>query len=670
MGEGVSEMEVIGYERVQGSGSAWKAYMNARVAGLFLLVLLEYPNGKGVDETSRPLLYAGWMAGPYWCKDVTRGRNDDPVTSGIKRQVGPRRTEADSFKLFSQKVLKSVGWAMVVGESSRDVEEGNAYPYCDVIWIRGNTYPYCDVIWIGSNAYPYCDVIWIGDNAYPYCDVFWIGGNAYPYCDVIWIESNAYPCNLDLDRARGRNDDPVTSGIKSQVGPRRTKAESFKLFSQKVFKSVGCAMVPLCKFLMTTLFRSKSCGSPPRPKASFFHYSSSYSNQQDDSDNDDELCYYYDQDYSPITTPFISPHQQAHANSNQNIKIASILCAALRKSMLTCSVHDSDDVSASFDIGCPTDVQHVTHVTFDRFNGFIGLPLDFQLDVPRKAPSASVCVFGVSVESMQCSYDERGNSVPTILLMMQNRLYSEGGLQAEGIFRITGGNRQEEDVRKQLNRGFVPDGVDVHCLAGLIKAWFRELPTGVLDSVTPEHVIHCNTEDECTQLAKSLPPTEAALLDWAINLMADVVKHDQQNKMNARNIAMVFAPNMTQMADPLTALIHAVQIMNLLKTLIIKTLREKEESSSDFEPLSLCANNRSPNNKVEHPYLLKNALIYGILGRLHLRKGVRKLCRVRYPAFQLSKPSKKTGTMIVDARGGGELKHGLDSYKMSKTHCL
>ncbi|PWA57583.1 rho GTPase activating protein with PAK-box/P21-Rho-binding domain-containing protein [Artemisia annua] len=400
------------------------------------------------------------------------------------------------------------------------------------------------------------------------------------------------------------------------------------------------------------------------------------------------------------------------------------------------TVHDSDNLSASLDIGCPTDFQHVTHVTFDRFNGFIGLPNDFQLEVPRKAPSASVCVFGVSVESMQCSYDERGNSVPTILLMMQNRLYSEGGLQAEGIFRINGENGQEEDVRKQLNRGFVPHGVDIHCLAGLIKAWFRELPTGVLDSLTPEDVIHCNTEDECTQLAKSLPPTEAALLDWAINLMADVVKHDKQNKMNARNIAMVFAPNMTQvhylhihsnlslfqglmfcfvmqMADPLTALIHAVQIMNLLKTLVMKTLREREESSSGSELLSSCANNQPPNNIVEYPYLLKSAtlkrlvseneeqfwsfprksgslveydymsgksspvtficdslksedntkqerqhhreaVIDGILERLRLRKGVRRLCRVRYPVFQLSKPSKKTGTMIVDARGGGE----------------
>nr|GEU95882.1 retrotransposon protein, putative, Ty3-gypsy subclass [Tanacetum cinerariifolium] len=32
------------------------------------------------NETSEPLLYAGWMAGPYRCKDATRGRNDDSVT--------------------------------------------------------------------------------------------------------------------------------------------------------------------------------------------------------------------------------------------------------------------------------------------------------------------------------------------------------------------------------------------------------------------------------------------------------------------------------------------------------------------------------------------------------------------------------------------------------------
>jgi hypothetical protein len=38
-------------------------------------------------------------------------------------------------------------------------------------------------------------------------------------------------------------------------------------------------------------------------------------------------------------------------------------------------------------------------------------------------------VFGVSAESMQCSYDLQGNMVPTILLLLQKRLYDQGGLK-------------------------------------------------------------------------------------------------------------------------------------------------------------------------------------------------------------------------------------------------
>lgn len=41
--------------------------------------------------------------------------------------------------------------------------------------------------------------------------------------------------------------------------------------------------------------------------------------------------------------------------------------------------------------------------------------------------------------------------------------------QAEGIFRINADNSQEVYVRESLNRGVVPEGVDLHCLAGLIK---------------------------------------------------------------------------------------------------------------------------------------------------------------------------------------------------------
>lgn len=40
------------------------------------------------------------------------------------------------------------------------------------------------------------------------------------------------------------------------------------------------------------------------------------------------------------------------------------------------------------DISPPTNVRHVAHVTFDRFNGFLGLPDEFEPDFPRRPPSA------------------------------------------------------------------------------------------------------------------------------------------------------------------------------------------------------------------------------------------------------------------------------------------
>lgn len=295
---------------------------------------------------------------------------------------------------------------------------------------------------------------------------------------------------------------------------------------------------------------------------------------------------------------------QEEEEEEERWSFLALLLELLRKSLLRCRAEDGGEGQGGMEIGLPTDVQHVAHVTFDRFHGFLGLPVEFEPEVPRRAPSASASVFGVSTQSMQCSYDSRGNSVPTILLMMQRRLYEQGGLRAEGIFRINAENSQEEFVRDHLNSGTVPDGIDVHCLAGLIKAWFRELPSGVLDSIPPEQVMQCQSEEDCARVAKCLPPTEAALLDWAVNLMADVVQEEQINKMSDRNVAMVFAPNMTQMADPLTALMYAVQVMNFLKMLIQKTLEDREESN--LEDASLPQKDPSDENGHQNPSLPVN----------------------------------------------------------------
>jgi hypothetical protein len=71
----------------------------------------------------------------------------------------------------------------------------------------------------------------------------------------------------------------------------------------------------------------------------------------------------------------------------------ALLFELLRKSLLGCRTvggggGEGERGGCGMEIGLPTDVQHVAHVTFDRFHGFLGLPVEFEPEVPRRAPSA------------------------------------------------------------------------------------------------------------------------------------------------------------------------------------------------------------------------------------------------------------------------------------------
>lgn len=70
-----------------------------------------------------------------------------------------------------------------------------------------------------------------------------------------------------------------------------------------------------------------------------------------------------------------------------HLSLSSLLVAVVRKSLVGCRTETDEDLR-SMEIGWPTNVQHVAHVTFDRFHGFLGLPVEFEPEVPRRAPSA------------------------------------------------------------------------------------------------------------------------------------------------------------------------------------------------------------------------------------------------------------------------------------------
>lgn len=89
--------------------------------------------------------------------------------------------------------------------------------------------------------------------------------------------------------------------------------------------------------------------------------------------------------------------EEEEEEQNQQLSLVEFLLTALRKSVVSCRVDNRlDDVGVGgissavhqMEIGWPTNVRHITHVTFDRFRGFLGLPHELQVEIPCRVPSA------------------------------------------------------------------------------------------------------------------------------------------------------------------------------------------------------------------------------------------------------------------------------------------
>ncbi|CAK9167038.1 unnamed protein product [Ilex paraguariensis] len=149
---------------------------------------------------------------------------------------------------------------------------------------------------------------------------------------------------------------------------------------------------------MARLLRSRSCSarrtatnstcdSSPHSPSLYLTNNNKEDEEEDDDDEDNEEGFFGNNGSNNlVTTPLIS--QERPNQSHHQFPIMEVLVAALRKSLVTCSV-ECEDVASSMDISWPTDVRHVSHVTFDRFVGFVGLPVDLEVEVSPKVPSAS-----------------------------------------------------------------------------------------------------------------------------------------------------------------------------------------------------------------------------------------------------------------------------------------
>lgn len=100
---------------------------------------------------------------------------------------------------------------------------------------------------------------------------------------------------------------------------------------------------------------------------------------------------------------FRGGRKKREREEGDQLSLLAVLVTVFRKSLVACrSVEGGveEQISSAMEISWPSNVRHVAHVTFDRFNGFLGLPVEFEPEVPRRPPSARLFLKLLSSEKL------------------------------------------------------------------------------------------------------------------------------------------------------------------------------------------------------------------------------------------------------------------------------
>jgi len=179
-------------------------------------------------------------------------------------------------------------------------------------------------------------------------------------------------------------------------------------------------------------------------------------------------------------------------------------------------------------------------------------------------------VFGVDPASLELEEDE-GYKVPAILALMRRSLLDNGGLSQEGIFRLAGEQTEIKRIKEIMNKKEFSSSSDINTIASLIKIWFRELPTPILNALPAESIFYSNDMTDCVNAFNTLPDPQKTLLDWLLHLLIMTAHNSSVNKMSAQNLAIVVAPNLYDVStsNPMEGLVMSQKCVQFLHNVLV-----------------------------------------------------------------------------------------------------
>ncbi|KAL0992731.1 hypothetical protein UPYG_G00097600 [Umbra pygmaea] len=197
----------------------------------------------------------------------------------------------------------------------------------------------------------------------------------------------------------------------------------------------------------------------------------------------------------------------------------------------------------------------------------------------KKPKKSGPKAFGVRLEDCQPATNNK--FIPMIVEACCG-LVEDMGLEYTGIYRVPGNNAVVSSLQEQLNKGADINPAeekwqDLNVVSSLLKSFFRKLPEPLFTDDKYNDFIDANRMENAghrlktmKKLIRDLPDHYYHTLKFLVGHLKTVADHCEKNKMEPRNLALVFGPTLVRTSeDNMTDMVtHMPDRYKIVETLI------------------------------------------------------------------------------------------------------
>ncbi|KAG8823943.1 hypothetical protein FRC19_002817 [Serendipita sp. 401] len=239
---------------------------------------------------------------------------------------------------------------------------------------------------------------------------------------------------------------------------------------------------------------------------------------------------------------------------------------------------------------CPSyDLHHLRQLTSKTLAAAIPKPTLYQ---NYQIGECKDMLFGVSLVDYASSRSLRDHELPKIVSLCIAEIDTRG-LKTEGIYRVSGRHANVMELslmaeKSEVDFHFDRTKDDVHTVAALLKLYLRELPEPVFKFPMSERFEYTKDRDRylSNNLAmirskiRRLPAIHQSTLRAMLEHLAKVAANQKSNKMDAKNLAVVFGPVILG-EEPLPA---GVDLLTMTKDTLMEDLINSTKALYDSHP--------------------------------------------------------------------------------------